>query len=102
MLLHQFVALGAKFQEGLRLFVKPLAVVTVKGGLLENAERSLGTEVILVVEAVRGAKNVIRRQAGILNVRQLVSAFIYHFIVADDESVFHRIIVKFGPRISMR
>src|SRR5580693_7981192 len=50
-LFHQLVALRAQLQEGLRFFVKALAIGAVKRGLPQDAEDGLGPEIIFVVEA---------------------------------------------------
>ena len=42
------------------------------------------------------------RQAGVLDLRQLMSTFIDHLVIADDESILHRVIVKLRPRIRVR
>ena len=34
--------------------------------------------------------------------RQLVAAFIHHFVVAYDEPIFYRVVIKLGSRVSMR
>jgi len=47
-LLDQLVACGTQLQEALGLFVQALALMAVEGGLLQNAENSFGTEVVLV------------------------------------------------------
>src|ERR1700752_2995244 len=56
-LLDHLVAGGPQPQESLGFSVEALAFVTVERSLLENAEHSLRTEVILVVEAVHGREN---------------------------------------------
>src|SRR5208283_3306790 len=62
---HHLVPRRTQLQERLRLFVKPLAVVTIERGFFQNAEHSLGPEIVLIVETVHCGKNVIRRQSGI-------------------------------------
>ena len=101
MLLHQLVALRTQLQEGLGFLVKPLAVIAVKRRLLQDAEHRLGPEIILIVKTMHRGKNVIRRQSGILDVRQLVSAFIHHLVVAHHESVLHGVVVEFGAGIGV-
>src|SRR5438270_6251221 len=86
--LDQLVACTPKLPEGLGLFVETLAVVAVECRLPQNAVHSLGTEIIFVIKAMHGRENVIRGQAGILNMGELMSAFVCHLIVVDHEAVF--------------
>src|ERR1051325_2463915 len=75
-LFHQFVAGGAQLQKRSGLFVETLAFVAVKRGFLKDAEDRFGTEIIFVVKAMHGGKDIVGGQAGILDVCELMSAFI--------------------------
>src|ERR1700674_2744049 len=102
MLLHHLVSRRAQLQERLRFLVKTFAVIAVKCRLLQYAEHGLGPEIIFIIKAMHREENVVGGKPRILDVRQLVSAFIHHLVVAHHESVLHRIVVKLRARISMR
>src|ERR1700688_1916897 len=102
MFLHHLVARRPQLQEGLRLFVQALAVVVVEHRLPKDAVHGLRTEIIFIVEAMNGRQNIVGGQSWILNMRQLVSAFVPHLVVAHHKSVFHRVVIKLSARIRVR
>src|SRR5580658_4218364 len=81
--------------------IQAFTVRRVEGSLSQDAEYCLGTEIIFVVKAVHRFEDFFGGQSGILNVSELVAALIHHFVVADHEAVFHRIVVEFGSGISV-
>src|SRR5260370_35002152 len=87
MFLDQLVAHGTYFEETFCFLVQALAVIAVKRSLLQNAEHSLGPEIIFVVETVHSAEDIVRRQSGILDVCQLVAAIVDHLFVLHHEAV---------------
>ena len=76
--------------------------MAIESGFSQDSKHSLGTEIIFVVEAMHGRKYFIRGKAGILNVGQLMSAFIDHLVVADNEPVLHGVVVELGSGIRVR
>src|SRR6266700_3761578 len=101
MLLDHLVARVPQLQEGLGLFVEALAIVAVECRLAQDAKHRLRTEVILIVETMDRRKNLVRGKPGVLNVGQLMPTFVNHLIVADDEAILHRVVVKLGAGIGM-
>ena len=71
------VALRAELHEGLGFGVEA-GDIAVDDGFPYDAERGLGTEVVLVVEAVDHLHDVLDGQAGVLDVRHLVAAAVFH------------------------
>src|ERR1700722_2496534 len=94
------VACGTKLEERLSLNIKPLHV-TINNGLADDPPRCLGTEVVLVVEAVHHLKHVVFGQARIFDVRELMSAFIDHGSVVDDETILRGIVIELGAGIGV-
>ena len=97
--LDHLVALRAQLQEGLGLDVEP-GQVAIDNRLPDHAERRLGPEVVLVVEAVHHLHHVVGGQAGILDVRHLVAAAVLHALVGD-EAVGLGVVVKLGAGIGV-
>src|SRR6266480_1675996 len=89
LLLDPFVARGAQLQKALGLFVESLAFSAIERGFSQNAVHSLGAEVVLVIKTVDRFHDLVRGQAGILNVRHLMAAFIHHFRIGDHEAALH-------------
>ena len=82
-ILYSFVALRAELHEGLCLDIEA-GHVAIHDCLPHHAECSLGAEVILVVEVVHHLHDVVGGQAGILDVRHLVAAAVFHALVGDE------------------
>src|SRR5689334_18205642 len=68
---YDLVALRAQLQESTCFLVQALPFFSVEDGLLDDAEGSLGPEVVFVVEPVHRLQDLFTGQAGILDVRQL-------------------------------
>src|SRR5581483_9030124 len=100
--LHPLVTHGPNLEKSLGLFVQALAIIAVEGGFLENAKHGFRPEVVLVVKTMHRVEDFFGGQARILNVGQLMSAFIDHLVVGHHESVFHGVIVELGAGISVR
>ena len=73
----------------------------LKAAFLKMRIDGLGPEVIFIVKTVHGLHDLFRRQTRILDLSQLVSAFVHHLCVRHHETILHRVIVKFGSRISV-
>src|ERR1700722_1255642 len=98
---HNLVALGTKLEKRLCFHIEPLHV-SIDDSFAHNAPCSLGPEIILVVETVDHFQHVVLRQAWILNVCQLVAAFVHHRPIVDDEAVFSSEIVELGAGVCVR
>src|ERR1700722_20338464 len=97
---HYLVARGTQLEERLSLNIEPL-YVAIDNCLADDPPRCLGTEVILVVEAVHHLKHVVLGQARIFNVRDLMSSFVDHGSVVDYETIFGGIVVELGAGIGV-
>ena len=75
--LYHLVALRAQLEERLGLDVEPRQIA-IHDRLPDHAECGLGAEVVLVVEPVHHLHHVVGGQAGILDVRHLVAAAVFH------------------------
>src|SRR6202789_539038 len=91
-----FVALGAKLHEGFGLSVEAWDIA-VDGGLPDDAEGSLGAEVVLVVELVDHLHDVLDGEAGVFDVCHLVAAVVGHGLVGD-EAVDLGVVEELGAR----
>src|SRR3984893_10770882 len=100
--LDHLVTHGTYLEETFGFLVQTLAVVAVKRSFLQDAEHSLGPEIIFVVETMHRAENIVRRQSRILDVRQLVAAIVDHLLILHHEPVADRLVVQFRTRIGMR
>ena len=100
-LLDQLVACGTQLQEALGLFVQALPLMTIEGGPLQNAEYSLGTEVVLVIEEVHCPKHFVGKETRILDVCELVSPVVDHLAARDHEAILDDVVVKFSTRVGM-
>src|SRR5512146_3135285 len=65
-------ARGARLQEAFSLAVEPLALTGIEQRLAHDAKDGFRPEVELVVEAVYRLHDLVGRQAGIFDVRQLL------------------------------
>src|SRR5215831_3571741 len=65
--LNPLVPLRAKFKESLGFFVQPLTLATVECGAAQNAEHSLGAEIVLIVKTMHHLYDFIGRKPGVLD-----------------------------------
>src|SRR5258708_12924586 len=98
----KLVAHRTYFEESFGFPVQALAVVAVKRRFLQDAEHSFGPEVVLIVETMYGAEDVVSGQSRILDVLQLVAAFVNHLVFLNLETVSHSIVIHYRPGIYMR
>src|SRR5579859_4194150 len=95
------VPCGPQLHKRLGFLIETLALFTVKDSFANDAEDGLGAEVIFVVKLVDHFQNVLARQAGILDLRYLVSAFVNHFFSAKYESILLGVVIQLSTWISM-
>jgi hypothetical protein len=76
------VSLGAELHEGLGFNVETRHVA-VDDCFPDYAEGGLGTEVVLVVEAVNHFHDVLDGETGVFDVRHLVAGIVFHLLVGD-------------------
>src|SRR6185437_15762940 len=99
--LHQLVAHGANLQERLGFLVKALALIGIEDCLANDAENCFWPEIVLVVEAVYRFQDFVSRQTRILNVGELVTAFIDHTALGQ-EIVLDGKVVELGAWVRVR
>ena len=93
-LLCYFVALRTELHKRASFGVEA-GNVTIDDRLPDNAEGGPGTKVVFVVELMHHLHDVVDRKAGVLDVRHLVAAAVFHLLISD-ETIFLDEVEKLG------
>ena len=93
-LLCYFVALRTELHKRASFGVEA-GDVTIDDRLPDDAKGGLGTKVVFVVELVHHLHDVLRGQAGVLDVGHLVAAAVLHLLISD-ETIFLDEVEKLG------